>query len=176
MRTSLLSWHSYPGMNTHNIRRLTLALFTMLGVAVHIGIGQSLETDRTFSPAISKTWDDQAIASLEVPPADPTVTRTHVSADYYYRIPVRPIYKSYPVYAPGREPAGYEEWLKQQEPETVFDASKLKTEADWIKAGEAVFDAPTSYDVVVRAADIKDPKWYEKTGTRAARDGSLPYF
>ncbi len=104
------------------------------------------------------------------------MSRAHVSADYYYRIPVRPIYKSYPVYAPGREPAGYEEWLKRQEPETVFEVSKLKTEADWIKAGEVVFDAPIFYDALVRAADVKDPLWHVKTGALAAKDGSLPYF
>jgi hypothetical protein len=163
-------------MNTRNIRRLTLALFTMLGIAVHFGIGQALETDGAFSPAIPTTWDDQEMASLELPLADPAGSPVHVSADYYYRIPVRPIYKSYPVYAPGKEPAGYEEWLKQQEPETVFDASKLKTEADWIKAGAVVFDAPIFYDVLVRAADVKDPLWHEKTGALAAKDGTLPYF
>jgi hypothetical protein len=163
-------------MNTRNIRRLTLALFTILGIAVHIGNGQARKTDGALTPVIPKTWDDQAIASLEVPPADPAVSRAHVSADYYYRIPVRPIYKSYPVYAPGKEPPGYEEWLKRQEPETVFDASKLKTEADWIKAGEVVFDAPIFYDVLVRAADVKDPLWHEKTGALAAKDGTLPYF
>jgi hypothetical protein len=163
-------------MYTRNIRLLTLALFTMLGVAFHIGIGRALEADRTFSPTIPKTWDDQEMASLELPVADPAGSPVHVSADYYYRIPVRPIYKSYPVYAPGKEPAGYEEWLKQQDPETVFDVSKLKTEADWIKAGEVVFDAPTFYDVLVRAADVKDPLWHETTGALSAKDGSLPYF
>src|SRR5262245_25257674 len=161
-------------MNTRNIRRLTLALFTMLGVAFHIDIGRAMETDSTFSPVIPKTWDDQEMASLEVPLADPSGSPVHVSADYYYSIPVRPIYKSYPVYAPGKEPVGYEEWLKRQEPETVFDVSKLKTEADWIKAGEVVFDAPTFYDVLVRAADVKDPLWHEKTGAPAAKGGSLP--
>jgi hypothetical protein len=163
-------------MNVRNIRRLTLALLIPLGVAAYVGNGQAQKTDRAFTPAIPKTWDDQAIASLEIPPADPTVSRAHVSADYYYRIPVRPIYKSYPVYAPGKEPPGYEEWLRQQEPETVFEASKLKTEADWIKAGEVVFDAPIFYDALVRAADVKDPLWHEKTGALAAKDGSLPYF
>src|SRR5215470_11143165 len=163
-------------MSARNIRRLTLAMFILLGVAAHIGSGQAQKTNGAFTPAVPRTWDDQAIASLEVPPADPTVSRAHVSADYYYRIPVRPIYKSYPVYAPGREPAGYEEWLKRQEPETAFDASKLKTEEDWIRAGEIVFDAPIFYDALVRAADVKDPLWYEETGARAAKDGSLPYF
>src|SRR5215475_939329 len=118
-------------MNARIIRLLTLALFTLLGGAAYIGGGQAQETDRAFTPAIPKTWDDQAMASLEIPPADPAMSRAHVSADYYYRIPVRPIYKSYPVYALGREPAGYREWLKQQEPEKVFDVSTLKTEEDW---------------------------------------------
>jgi len=163
-------------MNTRNIRCLALALFTLLGAAVHIGIGKAQETDGAFTPAIPKTWDDLVMPSLEIPPADTAVSRGHVSADYYYRIPVRPIYKSYPVYAPGKEPTGYQEWLEQQEPETVFDASKLKTEADWIEAGEVVFDAPTFYDAVVRAADVKDPLWHEKIGARAAKDGTLPYF
>src|SRR4030095_3223800 len=131
---------------------------------------------RGFTPKIPKTWDDQAMASLEIPPADHTVSRSHVSADYYYRIPVRPIYKSYPVYAPGKEPAGYEEWLKQQRPETVFDASDLRTEADWIKAGEIVFDTPIFYDVLVRAGDVKDPLWHEKTGAQAAKNGTLQSF
>src|SRR5499426_4310094 len=114
-------------MNTRNIRRLTLALFTMLGVAFHIGIGRALETDRTFSPAIPKTWDDQEMASLEVPLADPSGSPAHVSAEYYYRIPVRKIYKSYPVYAPGRAPGGYVESLKTLEAEIAFDVAKLKS-------------------------------------------------
>src|SRR5262245_30685825 len=102
-------------MNTRNIRRLTLALFNFFGIDVYFGIVQALEPDWTFSPMIPKTWDDPEMASLELPPADPAGSPVHVSADYYYRIPVRPIYKSYPVYTPGKEPAGYEEWLKQQE-------------------------------------------------------------
>ncbi len=66
----------------------------------------------------------------------------HISSDYYYRMPVRPIYKSYPIYAPGKEPPGYFDKLKQLEPEIAFDPATLKTEADWIKAGELAFDAP----------------------------------
>jgi hypothetical protein len=44
-------------------------------------------------PTIPRTWDDQEIARHEVPLADPTGSPKHVSSDYYYRIPVRPIYK-----------------------------------------------------------------------------------
>jgi hypothetical protein len=114
--------------------------------------------------------------SLEVPTADPAGSPVHIPAEYYYRIPVRPIYKSYPVNASGKEPAGYEEWLKRQEPETVFDATSLKTEADWIAAGEIVFDAPISYDIPIRAADVRNPQWHEQFRVPAARDGTLPWF
>jgi Di-haem oxidoreductase, putative peroxidase len=130
-----------------------------------------------FSPVIPRVWDDREMAGLELPLADPSASPRQVPADYYYRIPVRPIYKSYPAYAPGKEPAGYQEWLKQQEPEVeVFDISKFKTEADWIKAGEIVFDAPIFYNAVARADDVTDPEWYEKTGARAAKEGAMPYF
>ncbi len=75
------------------------------------------------------------MASVELPLASTGVPPEHISSDYYYRMPVRPIYKSYPIYAPGKEPCGYFERLTQLESEIVFDPAKLETEADWIKAG-----------------------------------------
>lgn len=65
------------------------------------------EPDGSFKPNVPKTWDDTAIATLEVRLANPIGSPKHVSADYYYRIPVAPIYKSYPVYPPGHGPSGY---------------------------------------------------------------------
>jgi len=159
------------------IRYFALALFLATSVTVLVERGSAQKTAPAFAPAIPKVWDDREMAGLELPPADPAAAPKQVLADYYYRIPVRPIYKSYPVYAPGKEPAGYQDWLKQQAPEVgVFDVAKLKTEADWIEAGEAIFDAPIFYNAVVRAEQVTDPAWYEKTGTRAAKDGTLPYF
>jgi len=100
-----------------------------------------------FHPEIPKTWDDAAIPMLEIPLANPTGSPKH-----YYKVPVRPIYKSYPVYAPGHEPPGYTDWLKQQEAQVIWDDAghqpPLEKEADWIKAGEIVFDAPTGFQGV----------------------------
>lgn len=163
-------------MRSKKSQRFMLILFLAGGLLVCAHGGRAQEAAPGFSPVIPKAWDDREMAGLEVPLAEQSASAKHVEADYYYRIPVRPIYKSYPVYAPGQEPPGYLDWLKRQEPELAFDAARLKTEADWIKAGEAVFDAPTFYDVVVRAADLRDPRWYEKTGARAAKDGTLPWF
>ncbi len=133
------------------------------------------------APAIPKTWDDEAMATLEVPLANPVGSPKHVSADYYYKIPVRPIYKSYPVYAPGHEPPGYMDWLKQQEPVIVWDdkghAPPIETEADWIPAGEIIFDAPIFCGdrPVLRAVDVRDPAWYQKTGTPVAKADTIPF-
>ncbi len=130
--------------------------------------------------SVPRVWDNQAIATLEVPVANPVGSPKHISSEFYYRIPVRPIYRTYPVYSPGREPAGYMERLKQQEPEIVWDAShkpRLDSESDWVAAGEAVFDAPIYYTNhrVVALADVSNPEWYQTTGARVAKDGTLPY-
>src|SRR5512138_1760279 len=144
-------------MQSKKIKCLVLILFLAGGIFVSVRSGWAQEAAPTFSPTIPRVWDDEELAGLEVPLAEAAASPTHISADYYYRIPVRPIYKSYPVYAPGQEPPGYQEWLKQQEPEMAFDTAKLKTAADWIRAGEVVFDAPVFYDAVVGAADVRDP-------------------
>src|SRR5262245_17345404 len=129
---------------------------------------------------IPKTWDDAEIARHEIPLANPLASPKHVPSDYYYRIPVRPIYKGYPVYAPGREPSGYMTWLEQQEPLIVWDdrghAPPLVTEDDWIRAGELVFNAPTGTNTNIHGEDVRNPEWLRKTGAPVARDGTLPSF
>lgn len=130
---------------------------------------------------VPRTWDDAAMADLEVPLANPIWSPKHVSADYYYRIPVRPIYKQYPVYAPGRDAAGYLDWLKRQDPQIIWDdrghAPPLETEADWISAGELVFDAQIIFPEKggVPCEDIQSRAWYEKGGVPLAADGRLPF-
>ncbi|MEO7633299.1 MAG: di-heme oxidoredictase family protein [Blastocatellia bacterium] len=92
----------------------------------------------------------------------------------------RQVYKSYPVYAPGEEPAGYLDWLRTQEPKIAFDASKLKTEEDWIRAGELVFDTPIAtgsiFGGTTNGLYLREPKWYEKTRALVAKDGTLPFY
>src|SRR5262245_54888675 len=84
---------------------------------------------------IPRTWNAASVSTFEVPLAQSNYSPIHISEEAYYRIPERVLYKTYPVYHPSREPAGYQEWLKQQEPEVVFDASKYQTDAQWIAAG-----------------------------------------
>jgi hypothetical protein len=125
------------------------------------------------------TWDEQALASLEVPLPDPKFSPKAVPRSYYERVPVRPIYRGYPVYAPGQEPAGYWESLQQREPELLWDDKgkqpPLNSAADWIKAGEIVFNAAIFYDAVASVADVRNPVWYERVRPPTTRDGVLPY-
>jgi hypothetical protein len=103
-------------MRTYNCRHI--------GFLLALAISPAQEPNAAFHPTIPKTWVDVEIASLELPLANPVGSPKHVSADYYYKIPVRPIYKQYRVYAPGQGPAGYIEWLRQQEPEIVWGEDK----------------------------------------------------
>jgi len=117
------------------------------------------------------------MAKLEVPLAYPRASPKHISADDYYRIPIRPIYKSYPKYHPDKEPPGYRDWLREQEPTVLWGDGahrpKLETEEDWIKAGEIVFNAPLLFspqtDTLeeMRVFIAKTGDLYDKNGVSA---------
>lgn len=159
--------------------RMRLAgCFVLSTFLLVLGVGVAQE--RPNGVVIPRTWDDVAVAAHEVPLANPAASPKHVSSDYYYRIPVRPIYKGYPVYGPGREPAGYLDWLKRQDPVIVWDdkgsAPSLQTEADWIRAGEIVFDAPLVMDVNFAVEDVRSAAWLAHTGAPVAAGGTLPWF
>lgn len=157
---------------------LTLLLALVLAVSTQRSDAQKSRI--TWKPEVPKIWVDDEIAALEIPLSNPGSSPQHIPSDYYYRIPVRPIYRTYPVYAPDREPPGYLEWLRRQKPEIIFDASKLRSERDWIRAGELVFDSPIATGGLFefKPADLylRDPKWYEITEAPIARDGTLPFY
>jgi hypothetical protein len=160
-------------MRHANSKRFLLVLLMMLGCAVVVREGEGQKTP--WRPEIPKTWIDDEIADLEIPLADPANSPKHISAEYYYRIPVRPIYKDYPIYAPGKEPPGYLERLSALEPEIIFDATKLQTEDDWRKAGETVFDAPIEFvSSGMLFSGVRDPAWYRKNGVLITKDGIFP--
>jgi len=159
-------------MSNRNSQLERFLLSLVLVLVAGIVWGQS-------SQEIPKTWDDAAIESLEVPLAVKEYSPVPVRSDFYNAIPVRPIYKSYPAYAPGKEPAGYLDFLRQQEPSIAFDPDRLQTIEDWTRAGEMVFDAPIFYDTdglgTVNLDNLRDTSWYRETGTPVAGDGTVPF-
>src|SRR5271170_6281950 len=129
-----------------------------------------------FAAGIPRTWEKAAVDTLELPLANGESSPTHIDEAAYYRISERVIYKSYPVYAPGREPAGYMERLKTVEPEIAFDSATLSTPQEWVTAGEIVFNAPTSFHpLFFTAQDLNDPDFFKKTGMPVAKDGTIPF-
>lgn len=122
---------------------------------------------------VPKTWDEKELAAVTLPPAGLQTPPVHMPAERYYRIPVMPIYKSYPIYAPGRAPAGYLDWLQQQEP-------SIEPEVSGLRAGELVFDAPIGHDgdpvlEIVSVAMTQDPGWYRQAGVPLTREGIMPF-
>lgn len=164
-------------MQLHISRHFAILTFFILGALASIPTRPVQDSKSSWSPAIPRTWDDQAMQSLELPLADRAASPKHVSSDYYYRIPVRPIYRSYPVYHPDKEPPGYLNSLEGREPEITFDPSKLKTEEDWIKAGEIVFEAPIEFVSAGQLfSGVRKPAWYEKNQVPVTKDGVMPFM
>jgi hypothetical protein len=160
-----------------NLRIGVLALALLILTVVIIAIAHSRSGNGHQEPTqIPKTWDDQAIATLQLPLADAAASPVPVSADYYYRIPVRTIYKTYPVYHPSKEPPGYFERLKTLAPETIsIDSSSMHGDTDWIRAGEIVFDTPTDYDISGSPTQFRDAAYYSALGIPVAADGTVPF-
>jgi hypothetical protein len=123
-----------------------------------------------------RTWTQSAVDSFELPLASPEHSPVHIAEEAYYRIPERVIYRTYPVYAPEREPTGYMDWLKSRQPEIAFDSSQPKSREQWIEAGELVFNAPTSFNpVFFTAENLRDPAFYKIAGMPVAKDGTVPF-
>jgi hypothetical protein len=155
-----------------------LASFGAAGsIAVWIGVGlAACATAGTFRADIPRTWATEGLRGFELPLAVPEYSPEHVSEEYYYSLPVRPVYRSYPVYHPDREPDGYREALFDAEPEIVFDTSELRTEEDWVRAGALVFHQPIDYDApFISSADVLDPEWYDELDIPLTSDGVVPH-
>jgi mono/diheme cytochrome c family protein len=123
-----------------------------------------------FHPNIPKAWDDKEVESMELPLAQRDRSPRYMTSTEYYALKVRPIYRSYPVYAKGREPAGYLESLKQKDPEITFDPAKLHTKEDWIAAGKLVFES----DTIFHPAPAAQPSADEVAPWHVTSDGILP--
>ncbi len=124
---------------------------------------------------IPHPWTDASIGGFRLPLAGLGHAPKMVSGDEYYALPEVNV-KTYPVYAPGKEPPNYIEWLKAREPEPLVDVSKLKTPADWIAAGKEVFygrELPRFSGSEDNLALIRDPKIVAAYRLQTTKDGGL---
>ena len=101
----------------------------------------------------------------------------HFSAAEYYRAPVDNL-RTYPVYYPGREPAGYWDMLQAVGPKPLIEPAALSSDAEWARAGKRVFeewDVPglRVYDPQALAA-ARRADTFARARVRARPDGTLP--
>jgi hypothetical protein len=127
----------------------------------------------TFRPTIPRTWNEADLAEWATPVAGLNVRPSHLSPKAYYSIGVDNL-RTYPVYAPGREPSGYWQMLQSIGPRPLIEPDKLTSEADWVAAGQRIFD---ELDFVqLRTLDpkyISEIRTPDQAPSRVLPDGTL---
>ncbi len=157
---------SSGGFRTAQFARLFL-LPGLFGGAVVLALQEPAD--------IPRTWASEDISAFALPLASDEHSPEHVSEDYYYQLPERSVFKSYPIYHPDHEPAGYRGWLGRQTPEVVFAEADLDSEQAWLAAGALVFSAPIGYSGPISNEHVGDRAWYEEVGVPTTADGVMPY-
>jgi mono/diheme cytochrome c family protein len=123
------------------------------------------------------TWDEPALREWATPIAGLNVRPAHFSVEEYHRAPIDNL-RTYPVYYPGHEPAGYWDMLQSVGPKPLIEPETLRSDADWIRAGQRVFD---EYDIpAFRIIDpevvalARSPGGFAGAEVKARADGMLP--
>ena len=137
--------------------------------------GTWLAAQQTQKPPV--TWDEAALREWATPIAGLNVRPGHFSSEEYLKAPVDNL-RTYPVYFPGREPAGYWEMLQSVGPKPLIEPAALASEADWVRAGQRVFD---EFDIAAfRIVDpqvvafARTPQGFANSPVKPRPDGTLP--
>ena len=145
-------------------------------IMLSLALASGADETKTWKPNIPKVWDEAELADWMTPLAGLSVRPTHIPAKEYYAIPEYNL-RSYPVYLPGREPKGYWEMLQRVGPQRLFEPEKLKTEADWIAAGERIFEEATNPQQATLdqhlIAQMRDPEFMKRHDARSLPDGTI---
>jgi hypothetical protein len=149
------------------MRAIACCILTIVGLLL-LGTLAKTETQ------IPRIWDDAALEEWATPIAALNIRPGHYTSAEYYQVPADNL-RTYPVYPPDKEPAGYWEWLQQQKPAPLVDAASIHSAQDWIAAGERAFHEIDK--VTARASDpqilrlARDPATF--AGADTLPDGSI---
>src|SRR5262245_49630320 len=124
-----------------------------------------------------KTWEEQELRDWATPIAALSVRPGHFSEAEYLRAPIDDL-RTYPVYYPGREPAGYFEMIRTTGPKPIIEPDSLKTADDWVRAGKRVFqeyDVPAFRVYDPKAIDLaRSAQFFGTSRVSVRADGTLP--
>ncbi len=126
---------------------------------------------------IPVTWDVKAIKNSHLPPPAPGVKVEYAPKAYYDSLPEHVIYQTYPVYAQDYEPSGYLDSLKKIEPKIAFNLREIKTQEDWIRAGEQVFFWPPTLNTEnsIFSGKHLDSAYLATSGDKITKEGIYPF-
>ncbi len=154
-------------------RKISLTLLILFSIVFFVSF-----STRHFMYDIPKVWNIKQLESMHLPYADTSIKLGFVTEEYYNQIADRISYKTYPFYMPGNEPEGYYEWLANIDPVVNFKEQDLKTDADWIKAGELIYELPMNFIPLDSAMLSLLPalaKRWQATGIHADKKGIIPF-
>jgi len=154
-----------------------VSLFTIAISIAGFLVRGAAQTNPSFHPSIPRTWDEDALKTMDLPVVG-VQSHTRLTPEEYYRLPVLPIPKSYPVYDPDHEPPGYLESIRREGQKFIdVDSAAFASEDEWVRWGESLVGAaiPVGGNPTI-LADVHDRDWYARTGPPVSRDGVLPVY
>lgn len=120
--------------------RLKGFLILQILIAGFLGCKQNGDPARRVRPVeVPQLWNERALADWATPVAGLGARPSFVSPSEYYAAPEDNL-RTWPVYHPDREPAGYRESLVRGGPRRLIEPENLLTNEDWIDAGRRVFE------------------------------------
>src|SRR5690242_832080 len=126
-----------------------------------------------------RIWTEEALRDWANPIAGIDLRPKHLSEADFYAAPVVDL-RTYPVYHPDYEPAGYLESLKKRAGEPLLALGKARSRDGWIEAGRRVFeelDAPQTRTSDFRIIEyVRSREALKKFPTARSKDGKLTGF
>src|SRR5262249_30490587 len=109
-------WTPDRSTTEKHVKRRSISLIVSWGALAAVMVAQTT--------SVPHTWDEAALDDWATPVAGLDVRPGHFSAAEYYRAPIDN-FRTYPVYYPGREPAGYWEMLQSVGPKPLIEPGML---------------------------------------------------
>ena len=93
--------------STDRVRGRVVSAFSAVSLwclAFPLSLFAQTSSSQIWHPVIPRSWDPAQLESWTIPPRMPGVHTVHLPPSFVYTIPAYPIYKTYPIYHPAKEP------------------------------------------------------------------------